>query len=126
MFHPLLTACAAALALASAQAAASTAAPRPDDAAAPVPETRYHAPRAYKPVEPRATTPDRHWIEANRTVSGYNSMMLTMPERPAPRPLASSQPSSEPSSSPQPAPPAAPQPANDHGAHAGHGKEGHH
>lgn len=110
MSHPLLTACAAALALASFHAAAAPA--RPDDAAAVVPETRYRSPGAYKRPEPRAATPDRHWIEANRTVAGYNSMMLTMPERPAPRPSEPPQPTAK--------------PAHDPGAHAGHDKKGHH
>ncbi len=114
MFTPLLTACAAALALASVHAAAAP--PRPDDAAAVVPETRYRAPVAYQPPAARAVTPDRHWLEANRTVAGYNSMMLTMPERPAPRPAGS----------PEAAPVPAPAPAHGHGAHAGHDKKGHH
>lgn len=114
MSHSLFKACAALLALASFPACAG-APPRPDDAAAPVPETRYRAPGAYRAAEAQAATPDRHWIEANRTVSGYNSMMLTMPQRPAPRAPDPGQ------AAPQPAPQAA-----EHGAHAGHGQEGHH
>lgn len=114
MFHPLLKACAALLALASFHAGAGGTPPRPDDAAAPVPETRYRALDAYRPAEAPATTPDRHWVEANRTVAGYHSMMLTMPERPAPRPAG------PPQVAPKPAP------AIGHGAHTGHDKQGHH
>lgn len=76
MFYLLLP---AVLALAPAVAGATP--PQADDATAPVPETTYRAPPAYRPAEKPATTPDRHWVEANRTVLGYNPMMLTMPER---------------------------------------------
>lgn len=111
MFHSCSKACAALLALASFQAVAGTP-PRPDDATAPVPETRYRSADAYRPAEAPPTTPDRHWIEANRTVGSYHSMMLTMPHQSAPRPSESAQ--------------AAPQPAHGHGAHTGHDKQGHH
>lgn len=103
-----------ALALASAPVCAAPdrphAAPRPDEAAAAVPETRYRAPAAYRPAEAPATTPDRHWVEANRTVLGYKPMMLTMPPRPA-----------KPPAGPEEAAPP-PSPAHQHG-HAG---KGHH
>ena len=66
-------------------AAQESGAPRPDQATAKVPETRYSAPADYRPPEAPPTTPDRHWIEANRTVSSYKPMMLTMPERPPAR-----------------------------------------
>ena len=105
MFHLLLP---AALALLPMLAGATP--PRADDAAAEVPETRYRAAPAYRAPERPATTPERHWAEANRSVLGYNPMMLTMPERPA-----------------APAPGKrqdAPAPAHD--PHAGHAREGHH
>lgn len=98
----------AVLALAPVLAVANPAPPRPDDATAPVPETRYQAPRSYRPAQAPATTPDRHWLEANRTVLGYNPMMLTMPERAQAAPG-------------KPAPP----PAAAH-EHAAHGHEGRH
>lgn len=110
MFPSCFKACAALLALASLPVCAGTP-PRPDDAAAPVPETRYRSADAYRPAEAPPGTPDRHWIEANRTVGSYHSMMLTMPRQSAPRPSEAAQ--------------AAPQPAPDHGAHAGHDKRGH-
>lgn len=72
-------------AIAPALAAQDTSAPRPDHPRAEVPETRHTPAITHKPAEKPATTPDRHWIEANRTVSGYQPMMLTMPERPAPK-----------------------------------------
>lgn len=79
MHTPLL----AALLLAAPYCAAQeTNAPRPDQPDAAVPETRYVPPIAYRPPEALSTTPDRHWVEANRTVRSYNPMMLTMPERP--------------------------------------------
>lgn len=77
MFYLLLPAL---LALAPAVAGATP--PQADDAASPVPETTYRTPPAYRPLDKPAATPDRHWVEANRTVLGYNPMMLTMPERP--------------------------------------------
>lgn len=122
MLHPFLMACAA-LALASPHAAATP--PQPGDATAAVPETHYRAATAYRPAVTPTGTPDRHWIEANRTVAGYNSMMLTMPERAAPRPPAAAQPAQ----STQPAQPASGHGhdhGHDHGAHAGHGKKGEH
>lgn len=71
--------------LALAPAVGQAAPPHPDDAGAAVPETSYRPSQAYRPPEKPAVTPDRHWVEANRTVLGYNPMMLTMPERaPAP------------------------------------------
>lgn len=90
---------------------------RPDDPRAAVPDTIYRASAAYRPAERHATTPDRHWLEANRTVLGYNPMMLTMPPRPAPQAPA-----------PGPAPDAQPAdpPAHEHGGHAGHDKKGGH
>lgn len=115
MFNLLLPAL-----LALAPAVDNAARPRPDDAAAAVPETRYRSPQAYRPAEKPATTPDRHWIEANRTVLGYNPMMLTMPERPpAPAPAAADKPKPE----------AAQPPAHEHAAHGAHGApagQGHH
>ena len=105
MFHVLLP---AVLALFPMLAGATP--PRADDARAEVPETRYRAPAAYRPPERPATTPERHWAEANRSVLGYNPMMLTMPESPPAQAPGKQQ--------------AAPAP--DHGAHAGHAKEGHH
>ncbi|RZA33325.1 MAG: hypothetical protein EOP92_21475 [Lysobacteraceae bacterium] len=103
------------LALAPAVALAKPAPPRPDDAGAAVPETRYRPPQAYRPAERPATTPDRHWIEANRSVLGYNPMMLTMPERgPAPAPA----------DQPKPAPGTPPAP--DHAAHDARQHKEHH
>ncbi|MCD2516389.1 hypothetical protein LQ564_08690 [Massilia sp. G4R7] len=86
MHHPLSPALLLAAALtAPACAAQDSNAPRPDQASAEVPETRYVPPAAYRRPDVPSTTPDRHWIEANRTVRSYNPMMLTMPERPAPK-----------------------------------------
>ncbi|SFD09330.1 hypothetical protein [Massilia yuzhufengensis] len=96
--------------LALAPVAARATPPAPDDPAAAVPETRYRAPQAYLAPEQPATTPDRHWIAANRSLLDYHPMMLTRPE-PAPAPA--------------PARPEArekPAPAHEH--HAGHGGKG--
>lgn len=78
----LLLSCAPAFAVPG-QDAPSIPAPRADDAAASVPSTRYRTPIDYQAAERPATTPDRHWLEANRIVQGYQPMMLTMPRRPA-------------------------------------------
>lgn len=78
MHHSLLAAL-----LLAAPCCGAQEAPRPDQPEAAVPETRYTPPAARAPEAP-ATTPDRHWVEANRTVRSYNPMMLTMPERPKP------------------------------------------
>jgi len=86
MHHPLMPALLlAAMLAAPACAAQDTPAPRPDQAEAEVPETRYIPPAAYRRSEAPSTTPDHHWVEANRTVREYNPMMLTMPERAAPK-----------------------------------------
>jgi hypothetical protein len=107
--------------LALAPAVGKAAPPRPDDAGAAVPETHYRSPQAYRPAERPATTPDRHWIEANRTVLGYNPMMLTMPERaPASAPVTADKPKEQGQAHP---------PAHDHAAHGAHGahdSKGHH
>jgi len=94
--------------LALAPAVAGATPPQADDPRAAVPETPYRAAPVYRPLEKPATTPDRHWREANRTVLGYHPMMLTMPER---------------SAAPQAA---APAPAHDRAERAGHHKQGGH
>ena len=104
--------------LALAPAVGNGAPPRPDDAAAVVPETRYRPPQAYRPADKPLTTPDRHWIEANRTVLGYNPMMLTMPER-APAPAAA--PAQAPAGQPKQQQAQQNAPAHDHAAHGAHG-----
>ena len=117
MSHPFITACATALALAGAGAHAAP--PRPDDATAAVPETRYRALDAYRPAERPATTPNHHWVEANRKVGATNSMMLTMPQPPAPAPAAPGQPAPS-----APSAPSAPKAGHDHGSHGSHGSHG--
>ncbi len=85
MFHPASPARAAlllAVFLAAPSLAQEARTPHPDQASAEVPETRYTPPLGQRQPDAPTTTPDRHWVEANRTVSGYQPMMLTMPERP--------------------------------------------
>ena len=108
MFRLLLPAALALLPL-----AAGATPPRADDPAASVPETPYRTPPVYRPAERLSTAPDRHWVEANRSVAGYHPMTLTMPER------APARPPGQPHAAPAPAP------AHEHGAHehAAHGAQ---
>jgi len=96
--------------LALAPAAAGATPPQADDPKAAVPETPWRAPQVYRPAGKPAATPDRHWKDANRTVQGYQAMMLTMPEHPA-------------AAAPDAPRPQAP---HDHAAHAGHRGQGGH
>ena len=80
---PMFCRAAAALMLAAAWThapARGPAQPHPADPGAPVPATRYQSQSGYRPAPAEAASPDRNWQTLNRTVAGYDSMALTMPD----------------------------------------------